>query len=224
MQYKPMKDEWNRDGLRAKLFGIRKKTISARYSPEFVKEYLSHDEDSDFILRKSHNTLTLTSSEKFAFLNSKEMNGICDRVHCGKRNGTYFAVYHFNFKKPSDEFFVANDVLNEIAEMNNAEIRQDYGGDLPKTTSSGRTISDNISSLDSKSIYYYGSAAKRRRNLTMLSKEPFRFPVGINGYDLGIRKVPVKSNAELFMLTYSLPLEVADVLEEPIIKGIASAN
>ena len=63
-----------------------------------------------------------------------------------------------------------------------------------------------------------------RINLTMLSKNPFRFPVGIKGYDIGVRKVPVKSNADLFILTYSLPQETVSVLIEPIIKGVAQAN
>src|SRR3989344_7910011 len=135
MKYKHNEDEWNVDGLRDRLFG-KGKTISIRYSPEFVKEYSSADEDSDFTLRKSHNTLTLSSNEEFAFLTAKELNGICDRVYDGKKNGTYCVVYHF--KNLPDEFFVANSILNEIVEMNRgSKIRHDYKfpeQDLPETT------------------------------------------------------------------------------------------
>ena len=224
-------DEW-RD-IRGKLFG-KAQEIRAQYSQEFAKEYLSHDSDSNFILKKSHNKLTLSSENKFNRLTSKELDGIYERIEERRNNGKYEVVYHF--KKMPDEFFVVNNILNEISEMNgNAKIKHGYEfpeESLSETTKSGRKISSNISVLGKEDIFYYDSLAgeksngelKDRTNLTMLFKTSFKFPVGIDGYDVRVEKGRLASNKDLQTLTYSIPREAAEFLEEPILEEIARQN
>ena len=121
-------DVWNRDGLRDRLFG-KGQEINVRYSQEFKKEYFSQDPDSDFVLKKSHSKLTLSSNKKFNHLEMRDLSGICSHIDRRQTKEKYEVTYNFNGH--TNEFFIANSIVNEIMETNSGvKIKQDYS--LPK--------------------------------------------------------------------------------------------
>lgn len=145
-------DAWNYDGLRDRLFGKGQK-IQTNYSQEFVKHYSSHDADSDFVLKKSHNKLSLYSEKGFSHMNMADLPGVCDRIEKRKnKDGSYDVVYHF--KNSTGEFFAVNNIIADIEEANKGVIiKHKYL--VPKTENLDFLNAETIDDIEKEPEYSF---------------------------------------------------------------------